>query len=110
MVISGSVGRPYDRCEGVVGLLRVYLSGSVRVSSAREGVVGHSKPASSGHLKTSHLEGGSLPVLSKNSSGFQDARAASLVIFSALADTPIAGGYRGWKGMLSGEWTGSTCL
>ena len=48
-----------------------------------------------------------LPVVSKNSFGFQDARAASLVVFSALADTPVAGGYRGWKGMLSGEWTGS---
>jgi len=33
-------------------------------------------------------------VLSRNSSGSQDARAASLVIFQALADTPIAGGYR----------------
>jgi hypothetical protein len=32
------------------------------------------------------------PVLSGNSSGFQDTRAASLVVFSALADTPIAGG------------------
>ena len=29
-------------------------------------------------------------LLSRNSSGFQDARAASLVVFSVLADTPSA--------------------
>jgi hypothetical protein len=49
------------------------------------------------------------PVVSRNSFGTQDARAASLVVFSALADAPGAGGCRGWKGMQSGEWTGSTC-
>jgi len=49
------------------------------------------------------------PVLSRNPSGPQDAPAAPLVVFSTFADTPGAGGYWGWKGRLSGQWTGFTC-
>ncbi len=58
------------------------------------------------------VAGGTAPtvrVLSKNSSGFQDTRAASLVVFSAVADTPVSGGCPEWNGMLSGEWIGFIC-
>jgi len=32
------------------------------------------------------------PALSRNSSGFQDARAAPIVVFSAITETPVLGG------------------
>ena len=38
------------------------------------------------------------PVLSRNSSGFQDARAASLVVFSPFVHTPVLGGIEDAEG------------
>jgi len=46
-------------------------------------------------------------VVSRSSSGSQDARAASAVVFSALTDTPVLGGAEEGEGCRAGgAWVG----